>query len=176
MRQMIAKFQKPDHREQLFRALSSNVLVLTTHVWPEHQIFPDGEPRKEIRILKNHPAPRMRPFDRGSALEDGALVGFFESRDDVQKRGFATAGRTDQKGDVALSKGNVDAGKGDRRTTVAPDIGLPDLLALYNWVPDSSCAHTSFLLAIITMIRSLRYPNRPSMNMPASTISMRMNS
>ena len=176
VRIVIAEFGQIDHREEFFGAARCLRKVCAADFGAEHQVFPDRQPRKQVRILEDHATARIGCGDRNAVFGDRPGCCLLEARDDVEERGLAAAGRADQQRDLAFIELHVDTIERSRLPAIGATILLGDVMSFYNWFPDSSCAQASFLRAMMTMMRSLINPKMPSMIMPPSTISMRMNS
>src|ERR1700738_4909666 len=176
VRIVIAEFRQPYHGEKVFGAGAGNGKIFAAHLRSEHQIVPDREPGKEIWVLEDDAATRIRLRDRDAAFTAPAGTRLLKSGDDVQQRGLSASGWTNQKRDLTLIERNVNTIERTRHLSGRAAIVLGDVMPFYNWFPDSSCAQASFLRAMRTMMRSLMKPKMPSMIIPPRTISMRMNS
>ena len=81
-----------------------------------------------------------------TTFEYATRVCLLKTGDNVEQGSLAASRRTDQKRDLAVVERHVNAGERYGFTLFRTNVSLPELLAFYNWVPDSSCAHTNFLL------------------------------
>jgi hypothetical protein len=84
----------------------------------EHHVLLDGEPGKHGAMLGHEDAGRaglgqLRTIDRHRAA-----VGAIESREDVQQRRLAAAGRTDDGDDLAVADGKRDSLQHPERSLV----------------------------------------------------------
>ena len=66
-----------------------------------HVLF-HGEPRHQRVALEHHPPVGTRPIDRGTVHENLASVGFDQSGDGGDKRGFPRSGETQHGDELTL--------------------------------------------------------------------------
>src|SRR4051794_31848740 len=98
VRIVIAELRQIDHREQLFGPTARDRAILAANLWAEHQILPDSEPGKQVRVLENDAATRIGRKDRIAVFADRSRGRLLEPGNDIQQGCLAAAGWANQKG------------------------------------------------------------------------------
>ncbi len=68
----------------------------------QHDVVADVQPRQQGRVLERHADPHMVGADLAAGDEHMALRGIQRSRDQLEDRRLAAAGRTDQRDELAM--------------------------------------------------------------------------
>src|SRR5262249_41803266 len=83
----------------------------------------DGEPGKQRHGLEDDRGVGIDPLERAAPVEDLAVRGRLEARDDAEECALAAAGRAEERDELALADHEIDLAEGGERP-------LPRLVAL----------------------------------------------
>ena len=131
---------KPNQRQHFIRHRQPFGLPHALEAQSQRDILPRVQPWQQRIILEHHCPVRPGPDHRPAADGDRAHIGPIEAGDDVQQRGLAATGRTDQHHQFAGPDIQVDVlqdpGLAARRIGKVP----PDMAAMDDAVTRHGCS------------------------------------